>query len=907
MGNSIDDKLNEINSRNQPEPEDDEEEEESGFEKGRKAALEEKYAEDDKPKRRGDDSGGTEEQEEQQQGDDENNDNDQDDDNDDDNQDDDKNNEEKDEGSEDSEDNSDTKDQSKESEGQQEEQNKNEPTENSSKKGTGEENATPSTESGTQQGAGGTGAGTGEGAGTGTGAGTGAGAGAGTGAGAGAGAGAAGAGAAGAGAAGAGAAGAGAGAGAAAGAAAGWPLLIVVGVILLIVMLIGFLSFFSIMGDMIIGKIGDFFQGIWDLTQTIFEGDAADAGVNNSHILENAKYLEEMGYDLVGMGFIKADKYINDNQKNDEDKNSEGYSWKQWYNANGELKDSDKGICHTDYSDGDYIEREDGEETQSGEQKNPIEDVKSWPIKWYLTTAARSYVNGTYGGMVVQENLEEDGFFNALFDKLTFNSSEHTLTTDTVGKDSLTISLDSWTAKYGVAFEFLVCLHLGTMSPEFVLDLCENKESRTKVIIGLRDVNIKAKFNWLDNSGEPVIEDLYSEFKDKDYENGLHIIGSDGVEYSFTKEFIKKIIKYAEDEREVYYPIIMYTTNHWYRDLVFKDTSKGIECYEYSTDLKVDAGIEDEELEKYKNNLAIYFCSDSAPKQIKKPYYIDKCPKIIDLINNNKYHVFKGSYSNNLDDTDLASKTEEEKKKFAESLPYYTEPKKIKWLTSINAGIQLLQQVETEQAEYNLRDLKEILAYYNFSIDEQEEGEYSTATNQEEIAAQKAYDEWCSNWRNRVSGYVDTNGNVVNAIEGDEDPEGQGYVNWGKYIIPDDEDEGTRTANTSKLEDSSLNIAARGIGNTGFGYGESVCSTLNGKVVAVTESSITIKSDDGTLMHISNISTNSNMEVGNTVYVGTEVATTTDKNINVILKDKYHNTLDVKKYIDVAVLINAYA
>ena len=241
-------------------------------------------------------------------------------------------------------------------------------------------------------------------------------------------------------------------------------------------------------------------------------------------------------------------------------------------------------------------------------------------------------------------------------------------------------------------------------------------------------------------------------------------------------------------------------------------------------------------------------------------------------------------------------------------MPYYTEPKKIKWLTSINAGIQLLQQVETEQAEYNLRDLKEILAYYKFSIDEsEEEGEYSTATNQEEIAAQKAYDEWCSNWRNRVSGYVDTNGNVVNAIEGDEDPEGQGYVNWGKYIIPDDEDEGTRTANTSKLEDSSLNIAARGIGNTGFGYGESVCSTLNGKVVAVTESSITIKSDDGTLMHISNNSTNSNMEVGNTVYVGTEVATTTDKNINVILKDKYHNTLDVKKYIDVAVLINAYA
>ena len=101
---------------------------------------------------------------------------------------------------------------------------------------------------------------------------------------------------------------------------------------------------------------------------------------------EISKYLEEMGYDLVGMGFIKADKYINDNEKNDNDKNSEGYSWDKWYNANGELEDAEIDICYTGYSNGDYIEREDGEETQSGEQKNPIKEnrVKSWPIKWYL-------------------------------------------------------------------------------------------------------------------------------------------------------------------------------------------------------------------------------------------------------------------------------------------------------------------------------------------------------------------------------------------------------------------------------------------------------------------------------------------------------------------------------------------
>ena len=518
--------------------------------------------------------------------------------------------------------------------------------------------------------------------------------------------------------------------------------------------------------------------------------------------------------------------------------------------------------------------------------------------------------------MVNQEGYG-NGAFAAIFDNLTFNSTEHTITTVKNPFRTLTVSLESWTSKYGVSFEFLVCLHLGTLSPEFVLDLCGSKDDRTKVIIGIKNVATTYKFSWQDD-GEVVIPDLYTAFEENESdENGSITIEG----YTFTKEFIDRINKY-KDNKELYYPFILRTENHWYRDVIFRDyNNTDINCYDDKGKLEVDVAFDDEtinkEIEEMNNpgSLSVKLISldgngeaYGCVEQIKKPYYIDKIPKIIELINENKYHIFKGSYSDNIDDADISSASEEDKKKFVESLPYYTEPKKIKWLTSINAGIQLLQQVETEQAEYNLRDLKEILAYYKFSIDEsEEEGEYSTATNQEEIEAQKAYEEWCNNWRNRVSGYVDTNGNVVNAIEGDEDPEGQGYVNWGKYIIPDDEDEGTRTANTSKLEDSSLNIAARGIGNTGFGYGESVCSTLNGKVVAVTENSITIKSDDDTLMHISNISTNSDIEVGNTVYVGTEVATTTDKNINVILKDKYHNTLDVEKYIDVAVLINAYA
>ena len=49
------------------------------------------------------------------------------------------------------------------------------------------------------------------------------------------------------------------------------------------------------------------------------------------------------------------------------------------------------------------------------------------------------------------------------------------------------------------------------------------------------------------------------------------------------------------------------------------------------------------------------------------------------------------------------------------------------------------------------------------------------------------------------------------------------------------------------------------------------------------------------------------MKIGDVVYVGQQIATTTEKDINVILRDKYHNTLDAQKYIDTSVLIDQFA
>lgn len=473
---SIDNKLNEINDRNRqnPQNEPDEEENMSEFEKGRLAALNAKYEDDDEPKKRNGNNEGFEEEESQQSendeedGEDDNNEDNDDDDNDNDDKNDEKNNKSDENENKSNDKNSDDKENSdkldsRENKKEKDSKNQNNkepqsPTDNKkptekpqtpkagqegTKEGTkqaGKEGAKQAGKEGAKQ-AGKEGAkqAAKEGAKA--------------------------------------AAKAGTKVAAKAGIAASPPVLIVILVIVAIIFLIGIISFFSIIGDMIIGKLKNFLQGVWDALQTVTTGDQAYANINDEHVKNAASYLEQMGYDLVGMGFVKTE--YNTTNKN------EGEAWNKWYNENGELIEEKSASNKKE----DLIEREEdttedeSEGEKSGaEQKDPIKKIKSEPIRKYLVAALRSYINGAYGGMVVQEGHEADGLWNTVFDKIAFNSKEHTLTV-TKGDIHVKVNLESWTAKYGMSFEFLVCLHLGTLAPEFVMDLAGEADNRVKVVV----------------------------------------------------------------------------------------------------------------------------------------------------------------------------------------------------------------------------------------------------------------------------------------------------------------------------------------------------------------------------------------------------------------------------------------
>lgn len=77
-------------------------------------------------------------------------------------------------------------------------------------------------------------------------------------------------------------------------------------VILVIIIIVGVLMFFVFMPGMVAEKLKQVAQSIVDWFQSKWEG-AAEAYTNEEQILEVANYLDQMGYDLKGYGFVTED------------------------------------------------------------------------------------------------------------------------------------------------------------------------------------------------------------------------------------------------------------------------------------------------------------------------------------------------------------------------------------------------------------------------------------------------------------------------------------------------------------------------------------------------------------------------------------------------------------------------
>lgn len=328
------------------------------------------------------------------------------------------------------------------------------------------------------------------------------------------------------------------GTGAAAGGAGATAGIGVLGLIAIIVIaLIGLLGFLFNMPGLMIGKLKDIAQGLWDGVQGLFITQA-DAFINDDDIVKLAQYIDDMDYDLVGYGFIRPNDEDYKTYLEVEDMGYTMDSWgrysmniltingpvrveyyKYYYNANGDIVDNTTGEIITDWYKDEYGIKywaEDGEKdgvSYTKDQIAKLDDVDVSLLRMYLMSDYRitvlknddeSWTNeiweslsSTFGGSpnawskgLIKLYKSDEYGVGPIWDgvetlwwndaKITDNGTKLSIRAEYFNRP-MEFELDGWTGRYGLSLEFLLSLHLGTMAPDLVTAMVQSFDTEVQV------------------------------------------------------------------------------------------------------------------------------------------------------------------------------------------------------------------------------------------------------------------------------------------------------------------------------------------------------------------------------------------------------------------------------------------
>ena len=243
-------------------------------------------------------------------------------------------------------------------------------------------------------------------------------------------------------------------------------------VIVAIIILVGIIMFFMTMPGMVMDKLKLLGKSIINSVLSFF-GQDESTFVDDEQIYQVLDYLEEMGYDLKGFGFL------------------------------------------TDYVDGETtgVKRE---EDESGEEKiteaysdfvkryiisdNYIYIIKNKNLSTNWLDALWQHLGHLFGSPYSQESTrgliaiyKETGLGRADENNLFSDLGAMSVDTDKkvlyLTKDNqhyVAYNLDGWIGRYGMPLEFLLSVHVATMMPDLAFDMADTFS--TNVNIYLRDV-----------------------------------------------------------------------------------------------------------------------------------------------------------------------------------------------------------------------------------------------------------------------------------------------------------------------------------------------------------------------------------------------------------------------------------
>lgn len=413
---------------------------------------------------------------------------------------------------------------------------------------------------------------------------------------------------------------------------------VIVIIALAIISLIAVLVFVFSGPDMLMGQILQMADELWTKCKSALIGavKGEDYGqVTDQHVIDVANYIETMGYDLIGYGFVndvEAEQIKRDESGNITDINSDYIT--EYLAADNrtymlaEVKSSQL-FPSLLGAIGAALFNETSGMIKISEEINAIEKIKidGVEIDWDEITnknESEGAVNQKKVPLGVVPEIDRET------KKLILNIKKETKYEN--GKTEIettkcVYNLEGYAGRYGKPIEFLLALHIGTMAPQFVERIASQKEFDAKVNIKLhKSVEVvKLKYNnmllddvkkQLDNATKQIwnnMQSINSAQKRNVYSQSdaqKQAENSMGITY---KEIEEGKAYETKNTKEKYTPYIVSVENHWYKDIVFKE-----DLYKESS---ADAYVETyptTETKKYKKFTAYTYKSGEI-YQVKEP------------------------------------------------------------------------------------------------------------------------------------------------------------------------------------------------------------------------------------------------------------------------------------------------
>ncbi len=249
--------------------------------------------------------------------------------------------------------------------------------------------------------------------------------------------------------------------------------------ILILIIIIGIVMFFITMPGMVMDKIKDLAKAIGDALASFF-GESTTEQVEDQEIYDVLDYLEQMGYDLKGYGFLteyEEESDVEENQyfdkeasviRNESDdkiakaKSDYIYNYLVSENYIYTIQNFNTSTDHWWQALGDHIGSLFSDSLKNREGMLVIYHEGSGGVGYTSTNAYDAWERGS---------IKADPEKKTLVIKRGWSNN------------AMSFNLDGWTGRYGIPIDFLLSIHLATMMPDLAYDISTSFKTEVNIIL----------------------------------------------------------------------------------------------------------------------------------------------------------------------------------------------------------------------------------------------------------------------------------------------------------------------------------------------------------------------------------------------------------------------------------------